>query len=53
MIPSLLSRTGNGWLVGEEARAKLISSPSNSVYSVKRLMGRGIEELEEEIRQLP
>ena len=53
MIPSLLSRTGNGWLVGEEARARLISSPTNSVYSVKRLMGRGLEELEEEIRELP
>ncbi|MDP6329495.1 MAG: Fe-S protein assembly chaperone HscA [SAR324 cluster bacterium] len=53
MVPSLLSRTGNGWLVGEEARARLVSSPTNSVYSVKRLMGRGLEELEEEIRELP
>ncbi|SVD33068.1 uncharacterized protein METZ01_LOCUS385922, partial [marine metagenome] len=44
---------GNGWLVGEEARSQLISSPTNSVYSVKRLMGRGIEELKEEIRELP
>ena len=39
--------------MGEEARARLISSPTNSVYSVKRLMGRGLEELEEEIRELP
>ena len=53
MIPSLLSRNGNRWLVGEEAREHLIASPANSVYSVKRLMGRGFEELEEEIRELP
>ena len=53
MIPSLLSRNGNRWLVGEEAREHLISSPANSVYSVKRLMGRGFEELEDEIRELP
>ena len=53
MIPSLLSRNGSRWLVGEEAREHLISSPANSVYSVKRLMGRGFEELEDEIRELP
>jgi len=53
MIPSLLSRNGSRWLVGEEAREHLIASPANSVYSVKRLMGRGFEELEEEIRELP
>ena len=48
MIPSLLSRKGSEWMVGEEARSYLLSSPSDSVYSIKRLMGRGIEELEEE-----
>ena len=53
MIPSLLSRNGSRWLVGEEAREHLIASPANSVYSVKRLMGRGFEELEEEIQELP
>ena len=53
MIPSLLSRNGSRWLVGEEAREQLIASPANSVYSVKRLMGRGFEELEDEIRELP
>ena len=53
LIPSLLSRKGSRWLVGEEAREHLISSSANSVYSVKRLMGRGFEELEEEIQELP
>ena len=53
MIPSLLSRNGSRWLVGEEAREHLIASPANSVYSIKRLMGRGFEELKDEIRELP
>ena len=52
MIPSLLSMQDFRWIAGEEARPYLVSSPSNTVYSVKRLMGRGYEELEDEIREL-
>ena len=52
MIPSLLSMQDSRWLAGEEARPYLVSSPSSTVYSVKRLMGRGYEELEDEIGEL-
>ncbi len=53
MIPSVLTREGSGWLVGKEADASRLSKPEQTVYSVKRLMGRGFEELETEIRELP
>ena len=52
MIPSLLSMQDSRWIAGEEARPYLVSSPSSTVYSVKRLMGRGYEELEDEIGEL-
>ena len=52
MIPSLLSMQDSRWIAGEEARPYLVSSPSSTVYSVKRLMGRGYEELENEITLL-
>ncbi len=52
MIPSLLSMQDSRWLAGEEARPYLVSSPSSTVYSVKRLMGRGYEELVDEIGEL-
>ncbi|MBF0279112.1 MAG: Fe-S protein assembly chaperone HscA [SAR324 cluster bacterium] len=53
IIPSVLSKTSNGWIVGREALPYRTSAPSQTVYSVKRLMGRDIEELEEEIQELP
>ena len=40
-------------VVGNGARKSLISSPDRAVYSVKRLMGRGVEDVQEELKLFP
>ena len=35
------------------ARAVLLTSPERTVYSVKRLMGRGVEDVQEELKLFP
>jgi molecular chaperone DnaK len=40
-------------VVGNPARELLITQPERSVYSVKRLMGRGIEDVKEELKLFP
>jgi Fe-S protein assembly chaperone HscA len=39
--------------VGNSARRALIEHPERAIYSVKRLMGRGLEDLEEELKLFP
>ncbi len=39
--------------VGNSARKTLIESPERVIYSVKRLMGRGLEEIQDELRLFP
>jgi len=39
--------------VGNSARKALIQNPERVIYSVKRLMGRGLEELQNEIKIFP
>ena len=40
-------------VVGNGARKSLISAPNRAVYSVKRLMGRGVEDVQEELKLFP
>jgi molecular chaperone DnaK len=40
-------------VVGNSARKSLISSPERAVYSVKRLMGRGAEDVRDELKLFP
>jgi molecular chaperone DnaK len=40
-------------VVGNGARKSLISFPERAVYSVKRLMGRGAEDVQEELKLFP
>ena len=40
-------------LVGNAAREVLLHSPERAVYSVKRLMGRGVEDVQEELKLFP
>ncbi len=43
LVPSVVSLTESGEVVaGEEARELLLTHPERTVYSVKRLMGRGV-----------
>src|SRR5215472_13364546 len=40
-------------LVGHIARRQAITNPENTVYSVKRFMGRRFEEVQDEMRRVP
>src|SRR5262245_28214537 len=40
-------------LVGDEARERLITEPRKAIYSVKRFMGRGIDDVQGDLRQVP
>src|ERR1700744_1679275 len=55
LVPSVvaLNAAGPGTLVGNRARATLIDSPERAIYSVKRLMGRGVEDVAEELNFFP
>src|ERR1700730_14108335 len=54
IVPSVVSVTQVGdVIVGAEARDMLITHPERSVYSVKRLMGRGAEDIQEELKLFP
>ena len=39
--------------VGNTARRALIATPERAIYSVKRLMGRGLEDVQEELKLFP
>ena len=54
LVPSIVSIGDDGTtFVGREAQRRLLTSPSRSVYSVKRFMGRGIDDVTEDARRLP
>ena len=53
IIPSVLSWTDSGWLVGEKALESSISNPENTIFSIKRLMGRSLKDLGNSINELP
>ncbi len=48
LVPSVVHFTAEGAvLVGDEAKAKLVSEPQNTIYSVKRLMGKSFNDVSE------
>jgi molecular chaperone DnaK len=53
LLPSIVGFTPDGLVVGEAARRQLARRPADTVYSVKRLMGRGWEDVKDELRYLP
>jgi Fe-S protein assembly chaperone HscA len=54
IVPSIVSLTPGGEIVvGEKARQELIDHPDRTIYSVKRLMGRGIADVQEELKLFP
>ena len=54
LVPSVVSiAPGGEVVVGNPARELLITQPERSVYSVKRLMGRGVEDVAEELKLFP
>src|SRR5712691_8570802 len=53
LLPSIVAYTPNGIVVGEAARRQLARNPARTVYSVKRFMGRGWEDVRDEARHVP
>ena len=54
LVPSVVSLGEDGTIfVGREAQRRLLTSPSRSVYSVKRFMGRGVDDARDESGRLP
>jgi Fe-S protein assembly chaperone HscA len=54
LCPSVVSVDPDGnIIVGEPARKRLLSQPERTIYSVKRLMGRGVADVKEEVKLFP
>jgi Fe-S protein assembly chaperone HscA len=54
LVPSVVSYSRAGEIVaGSLAREMLITEPERTVYSVKRLMGRGAADVQEELKLFP
>jgi Fe-S protein assembly chaperone HscA len=54
LVPSIVSLPPNGEpVVGNAAAQMLIDSPERSVYSAKRLMGKGIGDVQDELKLFP
>ncbi len=54
LVPSVVALDENNQvIVGNAARRYLIETPERAVYSVKRLMGRGVEDIQDELKLFP
>jgi chaperone protein DnaK len=53
LLPSVVAFTSDGVLVGAGAKRQLVRRPETTVYSVKRLMGRGYEDVKDELCYFP
>ena len=54
LTPSVVGFTKSGErLAGQVAKRQAITNPENTVYSIKRFMGRRHEEVQTEIKQVP
>lgn len=56
IVPSVVAfdqETANGFSVGNAARNVLLTNSANAVYSVKRLMGRDLADIQDELKLFP
>jgi Fe-S protein assembly chaperone HscA len=53
LVPSVVAWTDDGVLVGNAARGTLLADSASAVYSAKRLMGRDIADVQEELKLFP
>ncbi len=53
LVPSVVAIENGKTTVGNGARGTLLTAPGNAVYSAKRLMGRGLEDVREELKLFP
>ena len=54
LCPSVVSVDADGSvIVGEPARRRLLTQSERTIYSVKRLMGRGVADIQDELKLFP
>src|ERR1700754_3309170 len=56
LVPSVVAMPAGGKervIVGNRAGSHLLTNPDRAVYSVKRLMGRGVDDVTEELKLFP
>ena len=54
LVPSVVALDEkNQPMIGNGARNSLIANPERAVYSIKRLMGRGVDDVQEELKFFP
>ena len=54
LTPSVVAFTKDGQrLVGQIAKRQAILNPQNTIFSIKRFMGRRYDEVQEEIKRVP
>ncbi len=53
MVPSVVAMTDNGLIVGDPAKEHLTRNPERTVYSVKRFMGKGLDDVQGELAYFP
>lgn len=51
--PSVVAFKGDERLVGRPAKNQMVTNPENTIYSIKRFMGRKYHEVSEEIKMVP
>ena len=52
-VPSIVGWTDNGLIVGDPAKEHLLRDPSRTIYSVKRFMGKSLDDVSDELRYFP
>ena len=54
VTPSVVAFTKDGErLVGQVAKRQAVTNPQNTIFSIKRFMGRKISEVQEETKRVP
>ncbi|MFZ0036410.1 MAG: molecular chaperone DnaK [Candidatus Acidiferrales bacterium] len=54
LCPSVVSVDADGTVIaGEAAQRRLLTQPERTIYSVKRLMGRSVEDVQDELKHFP
>ncbi|MDH4121862.1 MAG: Fe-S protein assembly chaperone HscA [Deltaproteobacteria bacterium] len=53
LVPSVAVRVEGRWVAGRQAVPHRLTRPGDTFFSIKRLMGRGLEDLAEELPRIP
>jgi len=53
LVPSVIYFDENGPVVGNSAKRKMVEKPKNTIFSIKRFMGKGIDDVKDDLPLLP